>query len=287
MSELMGYMSTPHNWKEYIFREMFSLSCGVDWFRVERTATKHDKQSFHLWFFFGWKSRRRTHVDYTIPQKVHDHKNWKRDQDTVHWMKLSRAQDWGLQFWQTKSSAIITRNPVPGGCIFRVMSEKGDRVLFEGLSTPRPAPKVTLKSNWLVQQQQLTRNVVVNSTSKGIAEWKSQSGTRDGTRDVTGVEIAFGKNARLRVQGVAQDAILQDEANMQEINQPVNKVEAGSNKSSIRNDLSKDKMIFSEESSRAIFEMMHCGTDWVETDLGNYYSMSVMLGIRIWGHDHL
>ena len=42
---------------------------------------------------------------------------------------------------------------------------------------------------------------------------------------------------------------------MQEINQQVNKVKAGSNKISIRNDFGKDKMILSEESSRAIFEM--------------------------------
>ena len=55
----------------------------------------------------------------------------------------------------------------------------------------------------------------------------------------------------LRVQEVAQDAILQDEANTQEIN----KVKAGPNKISIRNDSAKDKMICSEESSRPIFEM--------------------------------
>ena len=55
----------------------------------------------------------------------------------------------------------------------------------------------------------------------------------------------------LRVQEVAQGALLQDEANTQEINS----VKAGSNKISIRNDQTKDKMIFSEESSRTIFEM--------------------------------
>ena len=55
----------------------------------------------------------------------------------------------------------------------------------------------------------------------------------------------------LRVQEVVQDAILQDEANTQEIN----RVEAGPNKMSIRNSLAKDKMIFSEESSRVVFEL--------------------------------
>ena len=110
------------------------------------------------------------------------------------------------------------------------------------------------------QEQQPIRYEVVNSTSKEIAKWEIRSGTRDGTRDATGVEKASGNswqtaskmdvNIDLRVHGVAQDAILQDEANMQEIN----RLKAGSNKISIRNDLAKDKMIFSEESSRGIFE---------------------------------
>ena len=55
----------------------------------------------------------------------------------------------------------------------------------------------------------------------------------------------------LRIQEVARDAILQNEANTQGIN----RVKAGSNKISIRHDFAKDKMIFSEESSRAIFGM--------------------------------
>ena len=44
---------------------------------------------------------------------------------------------------------------------------------------------------------------------------------------------------------------------MKQNNQHVNKVKAGSNKISIRNDLAKDGMIFSEESRRAICEMGH------------------------------
>ena len=55
----------------------------------------------------------------------------------------------------------------------------------------------------------------------------------------------------LKVQEVAQNALGQDEANTQEFNWE----KIGSNKISIRNDLAKDKMIFSEESSRAFFEM--------------------------------
>ena len=97
---------------------------------------------------------------------------------------------------------------------------------------------------------------------------------RDGTRDVrdftTGTGNSSGKPVQdmepkveqkpdfdidLRAQGVSQDAILQDEAEMREINHQVNKVKAGSNKISVRNDLAKDGMIFREESSRAIYEV--------------------------------
>ena len=93
----------------------------------------------------------------------------------------------------------------------------------------------------------------MNSTLKEIAKWESRSGTRDESRDATIVETASGNSWQtaskvdvdidLRGQEVAQDAILQDEANTQEINRAT------------RNNLAKDRTIFSEESSRAAFEM--------------------------------
>ena len=49
----------------------------------------------------------------------------------------------------------------------------------------------------------------------------------------------------LRVEGVSQDDILQDEAKMNEINEKLEKSYMGSCAKSIRNDLSKGKMIFS------------------------------------------
>ena len=58
----------------------------------------------------------------------------------------------------------------------------------------------------------------------------------------------------LTVQRVAQDAMLQDEAKMQEINQQMNKVKFEQNKI-LFTDLAKVGMIFSEKSSRAFNEM--------------------------------
>ena len=56
------------------------------------------------------------------------------------------------------------------------------------------------------------------------------------------------------MEGVSQDAILQNEAKMNEINEKLEKFEMRLGTQSIRNDLWNGNMIFSEESSRAIYE---------------------------------
>ena len=159
MPELMGYTSIPYNWKEYIFHK----GCLWDVQSILGSGLipggkESDKAPLAVFFtplnpFDENPDEEELHDDYTIPQKVHYHSHWERNQVAVYWIKISRAQEQGLQFWQTKSFAIITHNLVPGDCMYRVISEKRDRVLFEKLATSRPAPKVTLKIIWLVQQQ--------------------------------------------------------------------------------------------------------------------------------------
>ena len=75
-------------------------------------------------------------------------------QDAVYLVDLARAQDKGLPFMQTRSSAVIVFNSVPADCIQKVISQKEERTLFERLSTLRPAPKIVLESAWQSQQQQ-------------------------------------------------------------------------------------------------------------------------------------
>ena len=132
--------------------------------------------------------------DYAVPQKVHFHSHWKRNQDAVYWATLSRAQDQGLQFWQTKSHAIMVHSRVPADCIFGVISQIGDRTLLERLSTPRRAPKVTLKSNWLSQQQQPICDDVSTGTRRLARE--IQSGTRDVRGYTTDDQTSTGRLVR-------------------------------------------------------------------------------------------
>ena len=74
--------------------------------------------------------------------------NGKTNQDAVYWINLARAQDKGLQFWPTWSHAIIVCSTVSADCIHKVISQNGERTLFERLSTPQPAPKIVLKNAW-------------------------------------------------------------------------------------------------------------------------------------------
>ena len=102
-------------------------------------------------------------------------------------------QDQGLEFWQTKSFAIMTYATIPGDCIDRVTSQNGDRVLLERLVTPRPAPKVTLKKNWQSQQQQhSTSGTDVPSSWKREAKREDQAGAQDVTDHSTEADPALG-----------------------------------------------------------------------------------------------
>ena len=82
-------------------------------------------------------------------------------------MRRSKAQDQGLEFWQTKLLAIMTYATIPGDGIDPVTFQDGDRVIFERLETPRPAPEVTWKENWQSQQQQHS-----TSSTDVLSLWK-------------------------------------------------------------------------------------------------------------------
>ena len=98
--------------------------------------------------------RRRPCFYYTAPQKQYYETRWKCNQDAFFFFfdKLSRAQDQGSRFGQTKSFAIITYATVPGDCIDRVTSQNGDRVIFERLAKQHP------RSRWRVIDKHSSNN---------------------------------------------------------------------------------------------------------------------------------
>ena len=105
--------------------------------------------------------------------------------------KIKEAQDQGVEFWQTKSFEIMTFFTTPGDCIDRVAAQDGDRVLFGQLATPRPAPKVTLKSgigkarssNSSSQQQPIS-HTDVPSLWKERTTWESKAEVQDDSKHI-------------------------------------------------------------------------------------------------------
>ena len=139
--ELVGQVAIPYKWKEFVFRR------GCSFFKSALTGNREEPLNP-----YGQNLDEEEPSD-DFSRKVHYDSKWKHVQVGVCCVKLSRTQDHGLRIWQTKSNAIIVHNPLPAACIYMVTSQRGDRTIYERLSTPRPAPRLTLKSYWQVQQQ--------------------------------------------------------------------------------------------------------------------------------------
>ena len=92
------------------FHGTSSLFWVMDWFQEERRKIKPGQAVFQTPAdpFGNDPEEEEPHDDYTVPQKTSYVTRWKPDHDAVHWIRLSKAQDKGLEFWQTKSFASMT-----------------------------------------------------------------------------------------------------------------------------------------------------------------------------------
>ena len=183
--------------------------------------------------------------------------------------QFRRAQDKGPRFWQTRSHAVIVYNSVPADCIYKVISQKGKRTLFERLSTLRPAPKIALKGAWQSQQQQQQQDTSESASSRrklvqreeqgnptDIPELPSARKLKRSTGSLVQEEQPESK-VDLRIEGHAQDVILEDEERMGHIQEVVEKLEMVFTLNLFLKiwESQKNSMMFSEESSRTVHEM--------------------------------
>ena len=89
-------------------------------------------------------------IDLNVPRRPHYlHNAWKRHEDAVYWVDIFLALRKGLQFYQTRSNAIIFQGTLPAYCIPKVVRLKIGEVLNEKVyMSPRPPPKMSLKHEW-------------------------------------------------------------------------------------------------------------------------------------------
>ena len=82
------------------------------------------------------KKKKKHHNNLTAPRKFYYCSEWRHDQDAVFWVKLEEQQNFGLQFGQTKSNAIIVYRTVPAECNFKIIFKNNMKLVKKGyLST--------------------------------------------------------------------------------------------------------------------------------------------------------
>ena len=121
--ELKKYTLIPYDWKKYRLSQRKSmffqsiLESGII------PGGKEEDKARQAVFLTPLNpsgkdpEKEKPHSDFSVPQKVPNETKWKRNQDAVHWVRLKEAQEPGLQFWRTKSFAIMTYFTIPGDCI--------------------------------------------------------------------------------------------------------------------------------------------------------------------------
>ena len=177
----MGHAVIPYKWKEYLFHRGCSFNCTSILQSGLIAGGRASREGRQTVFFtplnpFGDNpDEERPSDDFSKPREVHYHSKWKTIQDAVCWVNLARAQDKGLRFWQTRSNDVIVFNSVPVDCIYEVISQQGERTLFERLSTPRPAKKIGGTQECLA----------ISAAATAAAEccfWHQETGSKRGTR---------------------------------------------------------------------------------------------------------
>ena len=85
--------------------------------------------------------------DLTKPRIAPNKNTWKRLQNTVLWCNLKLAQEKGLQFYQTRSHAVVLYNTLPAACIEKAVCIKNTDELHQKVRLTPRVPRVVLKSN--------------------------------------------------------------------------------------------------------------------------------------------
>ena len=126
--EFMGHVLLPRGWKELINHKGCSFNPKSILDHGLIAGGKQAKERRQTVFFTPLNpcgkddEAEAVHGDMTVPRKFHYCSRWRHDQDAVYWRNLKKAQDLVLQFWQTKSNAVIVHDPVLPECIFKVIA---------------------------------------------------------------------------------------------------------------------------------------------------------------------
>ena len=70
-------------------------------------------------------------LDPTKPRLASYKKEWKRHQDMLYWVDIQLAQRKGLQFYQTRSNAVILYDTLPAYCISKAIVMRSEEIIYQ------------------------------------------------------------------------------------------------------------------------------------------------------------
>ena len=117
--ELMKYTPIPYDWEKYLHHRgsqwVFQsiLESGIISGGKEEDKARQAVFPTPLNLFGRDPEEEMPHFDYTVLQKVPYQTRWSRNPNAENWVRLKKAKDQGLQFWQTKSFAIMACRSSP------------------------------------------------------------------------------------------------------------------------------------------------------------------------------
>ena len=143
----------PNNFFEYIYH----IGCAANLHSITNSGlipggqiSSRNRQTV---FFTAMNPMHKNHkdpqeLDLTKPRLASNEKKWKIHQDTVYWVDIKLAQKKGLNFYQTRSNAIILYDTLPAFCISKAIVMKSEEIIYQTVCvSPRPPPTISYKDN--------------------------------------------------------------------------------------------------------------------------------------------
>ena len=222
------YLSLAIGRSTYVIEDFHGTSSPyweMDWFQKERKKKARQAVFLTPTNPLGNDPDEEPHDDYTVPQKILHVTRWKHNKNAVYCVRLSKAQDQGLEFWQTKSFAIMTYVTIPGDCIDRVNHRTEIEYFSNGLRRQGPHPG----SRWsgIGKASSSSIPLLVPGPWKQGTKRKDQAGAQYVTYHSTEGDLAPGNGRRttsnmdvdsyLGNKEVSTNALLTNEAVKEEI----------------------------------------------------------------------
>ena len=144
---------------EGFFKYIYHIGCAINLHSITNSGLIPGGQNLsnrQTVFFTAVNPVNKEHkdldtIDWGAPRLAwYKQKKWRRHQNTLYWVDVQLAQQKGLEFYQTRSNAIILYDTLAAYCIPKGNRMESGEIIYEKVcASPRPPPKISFKDNWI------------------------------------------------------------------------------------------------------------------------------------------